>query len=224
VSNENTSTGSKDGTALYRRLDLNKKQIYAICAPFVLLVAMYLVFQLLPRAFQADWRMGWYFGLVTYWLIWGAAFPWLMLGKESIKRIIQPKKLTAKIFFLVLFPLFLAALYKFVPDMAYEKPSAWLFALILSTCFGNGIFEELLWRGVYMKLFPKRILFGVIWPSIFFALWHYIPGSVNPNGNVAGLIIGSGLMGFYLGFLARYTRTIWWTILMHTLGGIIMVL
>jgi len=208
-----------------RDFAMNPKQIFAILAPLILMIVMYLIFQILVRTFGAiKWRIGWYLGLAIYWLIWGAIFPWLMIGKESIIRIIQPQQLTIRIFFLVLFPLAMSALYKLVPNMKYEKPSVWIFALILSTCFGNGIFEELLWRGVYMELFPDSIMFGIIWPSIFFAFWHYIPGSMNPNGNVVGLIIGSGLMGFYLSFLARHTGTIWWTIIMHTLGGIIMVL
>ena len=206
-------------------LVLNARQIYAILAPVALMAMMYPIFRLLARRFGTkNWRLGRYLGLAIYWLIWGAVFPWMMLGKENIIRIIQPQHLTVKIFFLVLFPLVMSALYKFISKMKYEKPSLWIFVLLLSTCFGNGIFEELIWRGVYMWLFPNSIMFSIIWPSMFFALWHYIPGSINPDGNVAGLIIGSGLMGFYLGFLARHTGTIWWTIIMHTLGGMIMVL
>jgi len=75
-----------------------------------------------------------------------------------------------------------------------------------------------------MKLFPGNILFRIVWPSIWFALWHYAPGSVSPNANVLGLIIGSGLFGFYLSFLAKKTGTIWWSIVTHILGGIIMVI
>lgn len=30
-------------------------------------------------------------------------------------------------------------------------------------------------------------------------------------------------MGFYLSFLAKRTGTIWWTIVAHTLGGMIMI-
>ena len=38
-----------------------------------------------------------------------------------------------------------------------------------------------------------------------------------------GLMIGSGLMGFYLSYLAKRTDTIWWTIVMHTIGGFVMI-
>ena len=204
---------------------MDTKQIVAILAPFALIAVMYPIFRMLAKRFgRKNWRLGWYWGLAIYWLIWGIVFPWVILGKENIIRIIQPGHLTVKIFFLVLFPLVMSTIYKFVPNMKYEKPSVWVFVLILSTCFGNGIFEELIWRGVYTLLFPNSIMFGIIWPGLFFALWHYIPGSINPDGNVAGLMVGSGLMGLYLGFLARQTGTIWWTIIVHTVGGMIMVL
>jgi membrane protease YdiL (CAAX protease family) len=201
---------------------MNTKQRIAIIAPLILIGMMYPVFQFLSGALGET--LGWYIGLILYWLIWGGTFSWLMIGKETIQRIIRPQKLNIKIFFLVLFPLLMAALYKFIPGMEYEKPSLWIWILLLSTNLGNGFFEEVLWRGVYMSLFSDSIMFRIIWPSIWFALWHYAPGSVSSDGNVIGLMIGSGLMGLYLSFLAKKTGTVWWTIIMHTLGGVIMIL
>ena len=117
----------------------------------------------------------------------------------------------------------MAGLYRFIPGMEYEKSSGWIFLLLLSTNFGNGFFEEVLWRCTYMELFPDSIFFRIVWPSIWFALWHYVPGSVSLTGNAIGLMIGSGLMGFYLSFLAKKTGTIWWTIVAHAIGGFIMI-
>ena len=135
------------------------------------------VFRLLAgwTAEAGNWRLGWYLGLMVYWLVWGAAFPLLMIG------------------------------------------------LLVSTNFGNGFFEEILWRGLFMELFPTRILFCIVWPSVWFGLAHYAPGSVAPNGNPVGLMIGAGMMGFYLSFLAQKTGTIWWGIIAHALGGFIMI-
>lgn len=203
-------------------MNINNKKKIAIVAPLVLIAMMYPIFQFLAGKYGE--RIGWYLGLVLYWLIWGGVFSWSMIGKESILRIIRPQKFTLRILLLILFPLLMAALYKYIPGMDYEKPSVWIFLLLVSTNFGNGFFEELLWRGVYMSLFPDSLIFRIIWPSIWFALWHYVPGSVIANGNVIGLIIGSGLMGLYLSFLAKKTGTIWWTILTHTIGGFIMIL
>jgi membrane protease YdiL (CAAX protease family) len=200
---------------------LNHRQKIALVAPPILMGMMYPIFHLLSGLFEE--RIGWYVGLLLYWLIWGEAFSRLMIGRESIRSIIRPQKPNVKVLLMVLFPLLMAALYRFIPGMEYEKPSRWILLLLLSSCFGNGFFEELLWRGLYLCLFPDSILFKMVWPSIWFALWHYVPGSVSSGGNVLGLMIGSGLMGFYLSFLAHKTGTIWWAIVAHTLGGIIMV-
>ncbi len=202
---------------------MNRKQIIAIISPLILIAVMYPVFQLLSEVFNGT-VTGWYLGLVTYWILWGAIFPLWLIGMENLKPIIRPQRLTVKVSVLILIPLILALLYKFITGMDYGKLNFWVLIFYLSTSFGNGFFEEVLWRGVYMKLFPDNIIFRIIWPNIWFALWHYAPGSVSPNANVLGLIIGSGMFGFYLSFLAKKTGTIWWSILTHIIGGIIMVI
>lgn len=200
---------------------MSYKQKIALISPLILICMMYPVFHFLSRILGNI--LGWYFGLVVYWLIWGATFSWLLIGKESLKRMIRPQKPNGKVILLLLFLWLMAGLYRFVPGMGYEKPDIWIFILLLSTNFGNGFFEEVLWRGVYMKLFPDSILFRIVWSSIWFGLWHYVPGSVSSNGNTMGLIIGSCLMGFYLSFMAKKTGTIWWNIVAHTVGGFIMI-
>ncbi len=202
---------------------MSGKQLLAILLPVILVALMIPIFRFYVRKFKDNWRIGWCLGLVTYWITWCGIGSWLLIGKSSILQLIHPQRLTLEIFFLLLIPLIGAGLYRFVPNMTYEKPHVWILLMLIMTSLGNGFFEELLWRGVYLKLFPGNLLFGIIWPSLWFGQWHYAPGSVAPNRKAAGLMIGSGIMGFYLGFLARHTGTIWWTILMHTIGGFIMV-
>lgn len=200
---------------------MNNKQRIAVVAPIVLVAFMYPVFQLLARALGE--RLGWYLGLVIYWVIWGAAFPPVIIGKDSIKKLIRPQRPNVKVLLLVALPLLLTCIFRFTIGMAYEKSSLLTWIYVLSTPFGNGFFEEVLWRGVYMNLFPGRNFYRIIWPSIWFAIWHYAPGSVSSNTNVVGLMIGAGMLGFYSSYLAKKTDTIWWSIMVHTLGGIIMV-
>jgi membrane protease YdiL (CAAX protease family) len=202
---------------------MSRKQRLAIVAPVALVGTTYPVFHLLADAFSENWRIGWYLGLVVYWLTWCGAFPLWLLGRERIATLARPRRPTVGLLLLALVPLIGAALYRLVPGMSYEKPKVWVLLLLLSTTFGNGFFEEVLWRGVYLELFPDDVLWRLVWPGVWFALWHYVPGSVAPGGNVLGLMIGSGMMGFYLAFLAKRTGTIWWTIVAHTLGGMIMI-
>lgn len=202
---------------------MTHKQVTAILTPPVLVAVMIPVFRFLVNHIQTNWRIGWALGLASYWIIWCGICSWLLIGKENILQLIQPHRLTPQIFILVLIPIIGAGLYRLVPGMTYDKPTRWIYLILITTTFGNGFFEELLWRGVYLELFPKSILWGMIWPSLWFALWHYAPGSVAPDGKPWGLMIGSGIMGFYLSFLARKTGTIWWTILMHVIGGFIII-
>jgi membrane protease YdiL (CAAX protease family) len=181
------------------------------------------VFRLLATVFGERWRLAWYLGLIIYWLVWCAAFSLWMVGRRGIADLIRPQRPSVRVLLLTLVPPVGASLYRLVPGMGYQKPSVWMLVLLLSTCLGNGVFEEILWRGMYIELFPDSIPLRIVWPSIWFALWHYAPGSISPQGNVIGLIIGSGMMGFYLSFLAKKTGTIWWCIIAHTVGGIIMV-
>jgi membrane protease YdiL (CAAX protease family) len=200
---------------------MRSKQLLAIIAPLGIIIVMVPLFQLLGSIYG---KMGWYLGLFVNWLIWGTIFPFSMIGKQRILNLIRPQIFSMRVFFLVLFPLLMAALYKLIPGMAYEKASIWTLLYLVSTAFGNGFFEEVLWRGVYMELFPDKVFFRIIWPSIWFGLWHYAPGSVSAGGNVLALMVGSGLFGFYLSFLAKKTDTLWWSIVAHTLGGLIMVI
>lgn len=198
----------------------DRKQVIAVVIPPVLVAVMYPVFHSLAGVLND--RIAWYIGLAIYWVIWGAAFPLLIIGRENIRELIRPHKPDRKVLLLVAVPLAGALIVSFMPGMGYEKESVWMWLLLLSTPFGNGFFEEVLWRGVYVKLFPRSIFYGVLWPGIWFAVWHYAPGSVL-NGNVAGLMIGAGVMGLYLSYLTRKTHTLWWAIAVHSLGGTIMI-
>lgn len=184
--------------------------------------SMYPVFQLLSASVGE--RLGWYLGLVVYWIFWGGLFSWFLLGPETIFRIIKPQRINLSLLVLVIVPIILAGIFKFITGSNYEKSDFWVALMLVSTTIGNGFFEELLWRGVYMVQFPLNLFFRIVWASVWFGLWHYVPGTVSSNSNAAGLIIGSTLFGFYLSYLANRTGTIWWSIVAHVLGGLVMVL
>jgi len=198
---------------------MNLKQKIAIVTPPVLVAFMYPIFHSLAAVMND--RVAWYLGLAIYWIIWGAVFPLLIIGKEAIKTLIRPRKPDKKILLFVAIPLLGAVAGRLILG-GYEKESVWIALLLFSTPFGNGFFEEVLWRGVYVNLFPDHLFYRMIWPSVWFALWHYVPGSVS-SGNPAGLMIGAGVMGLYLSYLAKKRNTVWWGIVVHIVGGFIMV-
>ncbi len=203
----------------------DKKRIIAIIAPPILIAFMYPIFQSLAGFIEND-RIAWYLGLAIYWLVCGTIFPIMMIGIGNIKELVRPRKISKKILMLLAIPLVGAIGAKLVPGMGgYEKESALIFILLVSSPFCNGFFEEVLWRGLYVKLFPTNIFFRMIWPSVWFGIWHYVPVSMNnPEWTgLIGMIVGPMMMGLYLSYLTNKTNTLWWAILAHTIGGIIMI-
>ena len=51
------------------------------------------------------------------------------------------------------------------------------------------------------------------------------PVSINAEtfAEVLPMVIGSMFFGFYLAFLAKKTDSVWWPMVAHLLGGIVMV-
>jgi len=208
------------------RPGLTRKQRIAVVAPVALMVTMYPVFRLFDGAMGDDLEgyLGWYLGLVTYWIVWGAGFSIWMLGMDRIRRLLRPRRLTLRIALLIAFPVVMAGVVLLIPGMGYEKASVAAIVLVISTAFGNGLFEETMWRGVYLELFRDRFFWRVVWAGTWFGLWHVIPVSVNAAGwlDVAPMVLGSMAFGFYLAFLARRTDSVWWPMIAHVLGGLVM--
>ena len=200
---------------------MDTTKIIALVMPIVLLAIMYPIFQLLSRKFGN--QAGWFWGLVIYWLIWGIVFSFALVGKETIINLVRPQKFTFQAVMFTAIPIIFAAIGRIFMGIKYEKASVWIWLGLLVTAVGNGLFEEILWRGTYLALFPGSILFQIIWPSVWFGIWHYAPGSVSSRGNVRGLMVGAIFLGLFLSLLAKQTDTIWWSILGHTLAGIVMV-
>jgi membrane protease YdiL (CAAX protease family) len=206
---------------------LSRKQRIAIVAPLVLMAMMYPVFRLLDSVLgdRLDGYLGWYLGLVAYWIVWGAGFSLWILGWSRIKQLIRPRRPTIPVILLVAFPVLMAAAVLLIPGMGYEKQSIGILLLLGSTTIGNGLFEETLWRGIYLELFREQRFWRVGWAGVWFGLWHMIPVSINSGAfaEVIPMVIGSMFFGFYLAFLAKKTDSVWWPMVAHLLGGLVMV-
>lgn len=198
-------------------------QRIASILPPALVGVMVLIFRLLSKATSVSFTR-WYLGLALYWLIWCTVLRLTLVGWKRIRTLLRPTALGGRGLVLFCIPLVGAALYRLVPGMDCEKRVLWMVLLCVSTAFGNGFLEGLLWRGVYVHLFPNRTLFRIVWPSIGFALWHYAPSVASANENVSGRILGVGALGFVLSLLVKQTNGIWWPIAAHTIGRVIMVL
>jgi hypothetical protein len=86
---------------------------------------------------------------------------------------------------------------------------------------GFGCCEEILWRGLYVRLFPRNIWMGILYPSLGFALWHFAPQVIFPAENVIGFVVSTFFLALPYGFIAYKTGSAKWTAVSHSLSGIL---
>lgn len=199
---------------------MNRKQLLAVAALPTLALTMIPVFRLLARWLGP--RRAWYAGFLVYWPVWCMVFPLWLVGSQKLRALLQFRRPQAVEWFIMIVPALLA----FVGRYALDKPqrSAREKAILVCMAFMNGIGEEVLWRGVYVALFPDSRFWGAVWPTLWFALWHYAPGSVSPLTDVRPLMIGAGVLGACLSWLALKTQSIRSAAVAHTLAGLAQVL
>jgi membrane protease YdiL (CAAX protease family) len=104
-------------------------------------------------------------------------------------------------------------------DFIRASPTLILIAIPAATI--NGLCEEILWRGLYVSLFPDNFWLAILFPSIGFALWHLVPLQVFPEGSRSAFVLSTFFLGLAYGFIAFKTGSVTWTALSHSLNGIL---
>ena len=195
-------------------------------APVALLAVTYPAFRGADAVFgdAVGGQLAWFVGMSVYWAVWGLAFSVWVLGRRRTWDLIRPRRATPQALgHVALFTALAAAVRFLVPGMEYTKATTGAAVLLAISPFANGVFEELFWRGVFLATFSGNLWLRVVWPSVMFGLWHLVPASISPEGPHVAMVIGPTLMGLYLAWLSKRTGTIWWAILAHTLGGLVMI-
>jgi len=190
---------------------MNKKQKIAIFALPVLAIFMYAIFQLAAIIFGRE--LAWYIGFFIYWPIGCLSFPLWIVGRKNFRKLFRYQKLNKQSLFLLISPFIIALIGRFI--MEYYQVNIWARFVLVLYAFANGSLEEILWRGVYIKLFPDKKLWGIVWPTLWFSIWHYAPGSVSTSFNPFILMAGAGVFGFCWSWLAMKTKTIRWSMISH---------
>lgn len=190
-----------------------------IIVPPILWLAMFLIYQFYGIIFGSE--IGWYLGLFTYWIVCGLLFSSWLIGIKRIKQLSFPRKFRLKMIPVVIFPVAMSFIFSYISGIEYSKINLVGIIFLIITAFGNGIFEEILWRGVYMELYPNNNFMRIGYSTFWYAVFHFASGSLSSNNNVFGLVIGSAFFGIYLSLLAKWKNNIWWGILSHILGGLV---
>ena len=196
---------------------LNLKQKIAIFLSPALFFVMFIVYQGFARILGSD--LGWYAGFAIYWPIFCLVIPFLLVDTSRIIERFQIIKIKSKYLLVYLFPVFMTLIGGVFMSTTERSISSLIIWIGMSV--GNRIFEEILWRGVYPLLFPDNKLFGFIWPSLWFSIWHLAPGSLSHNFSPLVLASGALMLGVFFGWGAYKTKSLLWASTGHTLSGLL---
>jgi len=201
----------------FRRM--NRQQRLAIFSGPAVVVSMLLVYTALTRALPRE--QAWLAGFVVYWGVWCIAFPVALLGVSRVSQMFRRPRWHSGAAALAAMPVVVTLIGRFVPHGETPSPLSPVL-LVVASCL-MGVLEEVLWRGVYLELFAGSTRWGIVWPALFFALWHFAPGMVSPL-DARVLVVGAGLFGLVLGWIAQRTGSIRWTAATHVLAGLVRML
>jgi len=192
-----------------------QQKIAAAAAP-VLVLSMIAVYRISSRTL--DHQFVWYAGFLLYWLLWCVLFPLLLLGRGRVISLFASARMSTAAWILVAVPPAVSLIgrwFGFRQGSTNELP--WITLALI-----NGVLEEVLWRGVYSDLFRGNVFWGIIWPSVWFGLWHLAPASVHTAANAEWqLAFAAALLGLAFGWVAHSSGSVRWTAASHILAGLL---
>ncbi|RKD34989.1 CPBP family intramembrane glutamic endopeptidase [Lacrimispora algidixylanolytica] len=193
--------------------NINKKQLFLICAVPTLCISMLLLIPFLTN--RIGKTAGYISGFCIYWFIF--CFPVSLYSSNGFGKLseiytqksnitITMRNIYYSFAFMPCIATFFVVFKGYVLIVEFQVLAiALLFAII------NGTFEEMLWRGVFNKVFNNNISLSYIYPSVFFGIWHialYLAKGMVYQGGFASLVGGSFFMGLLWGWVAYKTKSI----------------
>jgi membrane protease YdiL (CAAX protease family) len=162
---------------------------------------------------------GYLIGFLVYWGVWCLVVPVMLLGPTRVRqlwadrrpRLGRPGWLGL---LLLLFPPLGALATRWLPEVGGASLAMIGGALVIG--FVNATMEELLWRGVFVSLWPEDWRLGLLWPTVGFAAWHFAPQIIHPAALGAfPYVLASGILGLCWGWVAWRTGSVRWSWLSH---------
>jgi membrane protease YdiL (CAAX protease family) len=200
---------------------MNWQSIILLLLPPVLIATTYVVFQRSARRFGAG--RGYLLGFLFYWIVWGLIVPLLLIGPQRLIDLFRdvPNRLGDPAWLgLICLVLPIMGGYAAFFPAAVRSATTKIVLVSIAQSLVNGVLEEVLWRGMYVSIFPNHWLLGVIYPAIGFGLWHLSPQSIFPHTGSGGkyaFAISAIFLGLAYGWVTATTGAILWVCVSHVL-------
>jgi len=201
-----------------------QKRLFLLALPVLLVPSTSAVF--LGTTSGLGKAPGYWLGFLFYWLFWCLLVPRLVLGRAGFRSLLSDRtplfnrqNWLAALLFLVVTAVTL------VMYLASFLRASWTLILLAVPCATvNGLCEEMLWRGLYVKSFPGNPWLAILYPCLGFAAWHFAPQIVFPaSGGTPPFVLSTFFLGLAYGFIAYRTGSAKWTAVSHSLNGILAV-
>jgi hypothetical protein len=195
------------------------RQTGALILPVLLILSMAWCFSTFRRWFAAP--LGYLLGFVVYWLFWCTFVTIVLLGGIGpVLALFQPfpgfGELAWNTHLLLWWPVFFPLFFMFIPRVPKANASILAVSILLGIVIG--LTEEILWRGVYMRLFPGNLWLSLVYPSCMFAIWHLAPQLVVANRMPGGAFSFVGyalLLGISYAVTVNQMKSIAWCTIAH---------
>jgi len=168
------TTGVTRRLARVRRI----RRLVVLLTPVAVPVSMASVFAALRGRLPA--RAAYNAGFAIYWGGWGLAVPMAVLGPRGVVRALasgrRPSTAEAAA---LLMPVAGALTTEFLPRRGLVDRR--VLTTMIGSAVANATAEELLWRAMFLEVFPEDVVRGALWPLAGFSLWHLAPQIVLPS-------------------------------------------
>src|SRR4051794_40067669 len=195
---------------------VDRRRLVALSLPVALPVAMTVVFTVAGD--RLGQRGGYLAGFGVYWAACGA-LSFAVLGPDGAQRLFRdrrprlgrPAVLGAA---LLLWPPAGAIATRLAPDIG--EATVAMVATAVAVALVNSVMEELLWRGVYITLWPRNAWLGWAWPALGFGAWHLAPQGIHPStlGPLV-YVVSATALGLSWGAVAWRTGSLRWVTVSH---------
>jgi membrane protease YdiL (CAAX protease family) len=199
---------------------LTRAQVILLVAPPILVITTYFTYKWLAARLGPE--RGYLGGFLFYWIVWCFLLSLLTVGPEGLREMFKaPNPQFGEPAWLGLILLLGPVVASFFVTMFPARVKAATFAiLVVSALFAivNGTMEEVLWRGTYITAFHGNWLWGYLYPSVWFGLWHISPQVLFPSeGGALRFALMAIFLGLAFGWVAMKTGSIRWPVVAHIL-------
>jgi len=201
------------------RLSQGRQRVLML-TPLLLLASMYGIFHGLTALMGP--QRGFVAAYLVYWGAWGVAVPLWFLGRDGTvdlfrrPRVPGPLTMAAVLAGLAL-PVVAGFLFVF-PSLFSDGERVLLLFLVYAVV--NGLIEEVYWRGLFVRAFPRDVLCGYLYPAAAFGAWHVMVLSMSgPWPLIAPVYAFSlaALLGLLYAWVTARTGSIRWVVTSHVL-------